>query len=90
MVTTHALHEGDNDKARRCAETSVLASPFEELPDLDLAGVDKAAGRAEAARERIQTEVLERTDDEDGPEDLPTRTATILHSPGWSASERAG
>ena len=90
VVTTHALHEGDNDTARRSAETAVLAAPFEELPHLDLARVDQAAGRNAAARRRIQSEVLERADDEDAPEDLPARTATILHSPGWSASERAG
>ena len=46
LVITHALHEGDNDTARRSAETAVLAAPFEELPHLDLARVDQAAGRA--------------------------------------------
>ena len=87
VVTTHALHEGDNDTARRSAETSVLAAPFEELPHLDLARVDQAAGRADAARQRIQTEVLERADDEGGA-GRPARSHRDHPAQPWVVSQR--
>ena len=72
IVTTHALSVGDLDLARFAAETAADAAPYEEIPKLDQAAVDEAAGDDDRATERLIDGVLNRTDDELGPSEYPS------------------
>ncbi|MBM6402298.1 LysM peptidoglycan-binding domain-containing protein [Phycicoccus sonneratiae] len=88
LVTTHSLQVGDIPTARRAAETSVLAAPFEDTPHLDIARVTQTE-EPEEARDLLVSGILDRGDD-GAPEDLPARTTRILHSREWASDERAG
>ncbi|WP_295695406.1 LysM peptidoglycan-binding domain-containing protein [Lapillicoccus sp.] len=78
LVTTHALAAGDLTTARLAAETATLAAPHEEIPRLDLAAVATAEGHHAEAQRIIRDEVCNRTDDDEAPPELSTRTQQIL------------
>ena len=84
IVTTHALSVGDLDLARFAAETAADAAPYEEIPRLDQAAVDEAAGDDDHATERVIDGVLNRTDDELGPVEVPERSGQVMSSRGWN------
>lgn len=84
IVTTHALSVGDLDLARFAAETAADAAPYEEIPQLDQAAVDAAAGDDDRATERVIDGVLNRTDDELGPVEVPERSGQVMSSRGWN------
>ena len=84
VVVSHALSVGDLDVARFAAETGQLASPFDETSRLDGIAVDMASGE-EAVAEQVLTEgVLNRSDDDQGPVDVPERSARVIRQRAWS------
>jgi hypothetical protein len=71
--------------ARLAAETAALAAPYEEIPRLDLAAVAAAEGHHAEAQRIIRDEICNRTDDDNAPPELPTRTEEILRRrQGWT------
>ncbi len=85
VVTTHALAAGDLRLARMATETAALAAPYEEIPRLDLAAVAAAEGHHAEAQRIIRDEICNRTDDDNAPPELPTRTEEILRRrQGWT------
>lgn len=86
VVVTHALYENDLDMAHWAANLALDAAPDEETPRLDLAQVCEARGEHHRAQALLDSEVFNRG--EDGPEDLPERTAAIIAERGW-ADKRA-
>lgn len=83
IVTTHALTAGDLDLARFAAETASDAAPYEEIAQLDLVAVDKAAGEDERAEARLTNGVLNRSDDNLGPIDVPDRSIHVIRRRKW-------
>lgn len=84
VVVSHALSVGDLDVARFAAETGQLASPFDETSRLDGIAVDMASGE-EAVADQVLTEgVLNRSDDDQGPVDVPERSARVIRQRAWS------
>jgi hypothetical protein len=39
IITVHALHEGDRERARTASEVAILVAPHDEVPLLDLVAV---------------------------------------------------
>lgn len=83
IVTTHGLALGDLDLARFSAETAYRAAPYDETSRLDLIAVANAAGDTADADRQLIEGVLNRSDDDLGPIDLPDRTAAIIRQRGW-------
>ena len=91
ITTTHALSVGDLDLARFAAETAADSAPYEEIPQLDLVAVEKAAGEDVRAGGRLTAEVVNRSDDGLGPVDVPLRSAQVIGHRGWNKeSQRMG
>lgn len=88
IVTTHALTSEDFDLARLAAETAYGAAPDDETSRLDLIDVAAATGHADLADRQLVDGILNRSDDDLGPIDLPTRTATIMRQRGWKPQAR--
>lgn len=80
IVTTRALAEGDLDTARFAAQTATAAAPYDEIVRLDLIATTAAEGHDELAVRQLADGVLNRSDDEIGPIDLPARTASVLRN----------
>lgn len=83
LVTIAALHSGDLQLARTAAETALLAAPYEDTPQLDLAAIAAAEGDHQAAELILNHDVCNRTEDSEPPDDLPYRTANLVASPPW-------
>ncbi|WP_067432800.1 hypothetical protein [Nocardioides jensenii] len=83
IVTTHALAVGDLGLARFAAETSVEAAPYDDTAQLDMVAVDRAAGDDQRAERRFVENVLERTDDDLAPIDVPEHSADISRQRRW-------
>ena len=60
------------------AETAALAVSSEEIPHLDLAAVATAEGNHAEASHIFRDQISNRTDDENPPPEVPTRTNQIL------------
>lgn len=84
IVATHALTVGDLDLARFAAETAYLASPYDETSRLDLIAVHKARGEDVMADHFLIDGVLNRSDDDLGPVDVPAHTSRIVRQRGWT------
>ncbi len=84
VVVNHALSVGDFDVARFAAETGYLASPYDDTSRLDLIAVGKASGDAEAADQFLAEGVLNRSDDDLGPVDVPERSTQVVRQRVWS------
>lgn len=78
IVTTHALTAGDLDMADFASQIAIGAAPYDDIANLDRAEVERAAGDVDAANSRLRNDVLNRSDDELGPIELPPRTAEIV------------
>ena len=85
LVTTHALAAGDLDLARFAAETSCNAAPYDDIGRLDLVQVASLSGQSEDAERHLIDGVLNRSDDDLGPVDLPDRTARIVRQRTWNS-----
>jgi nucleoid-associated protein YgaU len=83
LLTTHYLAQAQADEAQAAAETALRAAPHEETPRLDLAAALHALGDADAASRLVREAVIHRGDDGVAPEDLPTRSAAIVHRHKW-------
>jgi len=79
IVTAHALAGGDTDLAALAARTALGAAPYDEVARLDLIEVRRACGDESGAAEQLRELVLDRTDDDLGPIELPERTSQIVH-----------
>jgi LysM repeat protein len=78
VVVTHSLHAGELDLAEAAAAVALTAAPDEEVPRLDLAAVLEAQGHQAEAERLIREDVCNRSDDNQAPVDLPTRTERII------------
>ena len=83
LVTIAALHSGDLQAARAAAETALLAAPYEDTPQLDLAAIVAAEGDRQAAERILRDDVCNRAEDGEAPADLPDRTADLVASAPW-------
>jgi LysM repeat protein len=83
IVTTHAMAVGDLELARFAAETACDAAPYDETSRLDRIAVEKASGDDEQAERHLLDGVLNRSDDDAGPIEMPEPTARILRQHGW-------
>ncbi|MGZ6583129.1 MAG: LysM peptidoglycan-binding domain-containing protein [Solirubrobacteraceae bacterium] len=90
IVTTHALTVGDLDLAGFAAQKGYVAAPYEETPRLDLIAVDQALGAHERAEDRLQADILNRSDDDLGPIEPPERTTRIVRQRGWDQKRWTG
>ncbi len=88
IVVTRALAEHDLKLARFAAETAYRAAPHDEIARLDLIDVASAEGHGELAKRHLADDVINRSDDDLGPVDLPERTAKIVADKGWSTNGR--
>jgi hypothetical protein len=78
IVTTHGLATGDLAIAREAVTAALRAAPYEEISRLDLAAVTYSEGHHTRARQIIDHEVCNRTDDDGPPLDLSPRTMQVL------------
>jgi LysM repeat protein len=88
IVTTQALTTHDLELARFSAETAYRAAPYDETSRLDLIAVDKALGKVEKAERLLSEGVLNRTDDDLGPIEIPDHTERIVRHRGWTTERR--
>jgi len=89
IVTTHSLNAGELTLAREAVETALRADPYDEVSRLDLGAVLTAEGHLDQAREVIDREVCNRTDDDGPPIDLSPRTLQVLANHGdWLKHRR--
>jgi hypothetical protein len=86
IVATRALAEHDLELARFAAETAYKAAPHDEIARLDLIDVASAEGHGELAKRQLADDVFNRSDDDLGPVDLPTRTAKIVADKDWATN----
>lgn len=84
ILTTHALSIGDLDLARFSSERTYQAAPYDEISRLDVIAVANALGADDDAHTLLTEEILNRTDDDLGPIEVPDRTAEILAQRGWA------
>ncbi|MHB1010051.1 MAG: AfsR/SARP family transcriptional regulator [Propionibacteriaceae bacterium] len=83
LVTIAALNSGELQLARTATETALLAAPYEDTPQLDLAAVVAAEGDHQAADHILRDEVCNRTEDSEPPDDLSPRTTELVGRPPW-------
>jgi LysM repeat protein len=88
LVTMAALTNGDLHTARTATETAILAAPYEDTPQMDLAAIIKAEGDQAAAHRLLIDNVANRSDDGEAPADLPPRTIEILQDPRWAKTSQ--
>ncbi|MEZ5097187.1 MAG: hypothetical protein R2731_14445 [Nocardioides sp.] len=79
VFSTHSLAEGSPRDALWAAEKAIAAAPFEDKPRLDLARAMKALCPEDQAEAYLETQLLNRTDDDRPPLDPSCRTKEILH-----------
>ncbi|WP_244929243.1 LysM peptidoglycan-binding domain-containing protein [Nocardioides sp. W7] len=84
VVTTHALSTGDLDLARFSAQVSLTAAPYDDIAQLDMIAVERASGHHAHADAQLRDDVLNRSDDELGPVDLPARTSAVVRDKAWT------
>jgi hypothetical protein len=88
IVTTHALHAGDLAMARFSAETAYQSAPYDETSRLDLIAVAEAAGDDVTTTRELIDGVLNRTDDDLGPIELPERAQQVIRQREWRSKTR--
>lgn len=86
IVATHALAVGDLDLARFAAETGCLALPYDDTSRLDLVAVEKASGHDEVADGFLAEGIVNRSDDDAGPVDVPSHTSRVIRQRSWTSS----
>jgi LysM repeat protein len=78
IVTTHALTVGDLDLADFASNVALAASPYDEIAALDRVAVDRSSGNVAGSDDRLRNDVFNRSDDDYGPIQLPSRTAEVV------------
>lgn len=74
---------GDLAAARAAAEKARSIAPYEDTPTLDLAAIKAAEGDRAGANTLLRTQVVTRSEDGGGRDDLPERTQQIITATGW-------
>jgi len=82
-VALASLHRGDVAAARTACEIAILAAPYEDTPQVDLAAVLAREGDPDAAQRLIVDNVCNRTEDDDAPADLDDRTSQLIRERRW-------
>lgn len=93
-VILQSIQSGDLSTAQWAAQVSLRANPHSEVARLDMASVlmrEGSPSAASAAAQMLRSDVIERTDGQDVPMDLPARTEEILqrHPHWWSGKDAA-
>lgn len=88
IVATDAFSRGDLDRAHVAAEKGCHAAPYDEVCRLDLAKVAEAEGHGALAKQILDDQVFNRTDDHLPPIDVPERTRTVAKNNAWDTSKR--
>jgi len=78
IVVTDAFEQGDLEQAREAADLACLAAPYDEIARLDLIEVARASGHHELAERMTDEDIVNRSDNDLPPIDLPERTRAIL------------
>ena len=81
---TMAALPSDTATARAATEKALLAAPYEDTPQLDLAAIIRAEGNQAAAQRHLIDNVCNRTEGGEAPEDLTDRTEAIVRDPRWA------
>jgi len=77
LVATHHLGNGEPDSAKSAAKVALQSGTFEDVPLLDLVAACDALGNRAEADAYVQRILANH--DAEVEEDLPPRTAAILH-----------
>ncbi len=85
-VVTDCLREGDLVRARAATEIAILAVPDEQVVQLCQVALTEAEGNNTEAMRILLEDVCNRSEDGDGPLDLPERTQEIIRNHQWMAS----
>ncbi|MGB3764256.1 MAG: LysM peptidoglycan-binding domain-containing protein [Ornithinimicrobium sp.] len=85
-VVTHCLHEGDLGRARAATEVAILAVWDEQVVQLCQVALTEAEGNNTEAMRILLEDVCNRSEDGDGPLDLPERTQEIIRNHQWIAN----
>lgn len=88
IVINRALTVGDLDLADFASSVTLVASPYDEIANLDRVAVDRAMRRIERANARIRDGISNRSDDDRGPIQLPPRTAEVMGGKRAPTSDR--
>lgn len=80
IIVTRALADGENAIARSTAEIACRAAPHDEIARLDLARVLHEQGHTRLAEEMLIEHVVDRTDGQSPPIDLPPRTHRVVRN----------
>ena len=83
---TMAALPSDTATARAATEKALLAAPYEDTPQLDLAAIIRAEGNQAAAQRHLIDNVCNRTEGDEAPEDLTDRTKAIVRDPRWATN----
>jgi len=83
---TMAALPSDTATARAATEKALLAAPYEDTPQLDLAAIIRAEGNQAAAQRHLIDNVCNRTEGDEAPEDLTDRTEAIVRDPRWATN----
>lgn len=70
------------------SNVAIAASPYDEVATLDRAQVERAAGDADGADERLRNGIFNRSDDNYGPIELPPRTRDVAEGKRSAATGR--
>ena len=84
ILTTHYLRHGEVEDALTVARIGLLAAPYEDTMQLNLARVMRAEGRPDEAERFLNEGLFNRSDDGLAPRDLSERTKKIIST--WKAT----
>lgn len=86
IVATDAFSRGDLARAHMAAEVGCTAAPYDEVCRLDLAKAAEAEGHDTLAKQILDEQVFNRTDDHLPPIDVPERTKTVAKHNAWGGN----
>jgi len=87
-VTTASLRSGDAAGAREATEIALNAAPHEEIPRVDLVAVCEAEGHHAEARQILWSDIINRSEDDGPPMEVPLRTESIVNGKRWLEQRR--
>ena len=82
-VTTASLQSGEIAHAREATEIALNAAPHEEIPRVDLVAVYEAEDHHAEAQRILRRDILNRSEDDGPPMEVPHRTETIVDRKRW-------
>ena len=90
LVTMAALHAGDVTAARTATEIAILAAPYEDTPQLDLAAIIAAEGDRNAAQRVLRDKVSNRSGRRGSPRRPEPAHSTHRRQPDLAQLRRTG